>query len=227
MQNVACEMNLSETAFVRPLDDREGFELRWFTPKVEVDLCGHATLASAHVLWEERRLPNDQPRDSLPRAASWLPKARRLDRDEFPGSTRGAREAFPGLAGALWECRPSTSAATGSIIWSRSSPSRSSALLIPTFAPWPLCRCADHRHGSRRDRRRRFRLPFLRPTAGIDEDPVTGSAHRYLGPFWADRLARTILSASRFPRVRSRSRPRRRSESDPFGQSRDGVQGGT
>ena len=50
MQEVAAEMNLSETAFVRPIDD--GFELRWFTPKIEVALCGHATLASAHVLWQ-------------------------------------------------------------------------------------------------------------------------------------------------------------------------------
>src|SRR4051794_39013806 len=58
MQNVAMEMNLSETAFVRPISD--GFELRWFTPNVEVDLCGHATLAAAHVLWEAGRLPRDQ-----------------------------------------------------------------------------------------------------------------------------------------------------------------------
>ena len=58
MQNVAAEMNLSETAFLLPLED--GFELRWFTPTVEVDLCGHATLASAHALWESGRLALDQ-----------------------------------------------------------------------------------------------------------------------------------------------------------------------
>ena len=59
MKNVAAEMNLAETAFLRPLDGEGGrreFELRWFTPKVEVDLCGHATLASAHALWETGRL---------------------------------------------------------------------------------------------------------------------------------------------------------------------------
>src|SRR5438067_6963 len=55
MQQVAREMNLSETAFLHPEGD--GYHLRWFTPTVEVDLCGHATLASAHVLWEQRRLP--------------------------------------------------------------------------------------------------------------------------------------------------------------------------
>src|SRR5262245_26828735 len=58
MQAVAAEMNLSETAFVVPRAD--GFDLRWFTPRVEVDLCGHATLASAHVLWETGRLEPGQ-----------------------------------------------------------------------------------------------------------------------------------------------------------------------
>src|SRR4051812_16047473 len=60
MQHVAAEMNLSETAFLYPLDRPERFHLRWFTPTVEVDLCGHATLAAAHVLWETNRLRADQ-----------------------------------------------------------------------------------------------------------------------------------------------------------------------
>src|SRR5690606_18920739 len=59
MQSVAAEMNLSETAFIRPHGD--GFELRWFTPAVEVDLCGHATLASAHALWAEGVVNEGQP----------------------------------------------------------------------------------------------------------------------------------------------------------------------
>ena len=58
MQNVAGEMNLSETAFLHKRDD--GYGLRWFTPEVEVDLCGHATLASAHVLWESGEIAGDQ-----------------------------------------------------------------------------------------------------------------------------------------------------------------------
>src|SRR5207249_5642404 len=58
MQNVAAEMNLAETAFLHP--ENEGYRLRWFTPTVEMALCGHATLASAHVLWEEGHLPADQ-----------------------------------------------------------------------------------------------------------------------------------------------------------------------
>ncbi len=61
MQDVAAEMNLSETAFARRLGTSSKFSLRWFTPKSEVDLCGHATLATAHILWEEEHLPADQP----------------------------------------------------------------------------------------------------------------------------------------------------------------------
>src|SRR6188508_908203 len=61
MQSVAREMNLSETAFVRPRAGADGFDLRWFTPAVEVDLCGHATLAAAHVLWETWTLPPQTP----------------------------------------------------------------------------------------------------------------------------------------------------------------------
>ena len=60
MQDVALEMNLSETAFVRPIDGESRFSLRWFTPRSEVDLCGHATLAAAHVLWEDGLLTGGQ-----------------------------------------------------------------------------------------------------------------------------------------------------------------------
>src|SRR5437868_11050497 len=66
LQHVAAEMNLSETAFL--LAEGDAFRLRWFTPTVEVDLCGHATVASAHVLWETGRLPADRPARFLSRS---------------------------------------------------------------------------------------------------------------------------------------------------------------
>src|SRR6185295_7669299 len=69
MQSVALDMNLSETAFVHPIDN--GFSLRWFTPKVEVALCGHATLASSHILWQEGRLQPNQPARFLTKSG-WL-----------------------------------------------------------------------------------------------------------------------------------------------------------
>src|SRR5437868_4173067 len=100
MQDVAREMNLSETAFLQPLDD--GFRLRWFTPVVEVDLCGHATLAAAHVLWEERHLPASQPARFHTRSGL-LTAERRGDWIEldFPATRAAPSPLPPGLAEAL------------------------------------------------------------------------------------------------------------------------------
>ena len=94
MQDVAREMNLSETAFLHREGD--GFRLRWFTPTVEVDLCGHATLASAHVLWEEGHLRRSRRPGSTRGAASLTAqRRRRLDRARLPGQARGARPPAP------------------------------------------------------------------------------------------------------------------------------------
>ncbi len=90
MRDVAREMNLSETAFLTPHDD--GYNLRWFTPAVEVDLCGHATVASAHVLWEDGHLPRG-PSGALPHAQRPVAgrPPRRLDRTGFPRQSRHPR----------------------------------------------------------------------------------------------------------------------------------------
>src|SRR5688572_15956149 len=100
MQHVAAEMNLSETAFVSPAD--AGFGLRWFTPTVEVDLCGHATLASAHVLWQEGRVPLDRTIDFHTR--SGLLRATRSGDEielDFPLIPEEPAPEPPGLAEAL------------------------------------------------------------------------------------------------------------------------------
>ena len=100
MQNVASEMNLAETAFLDPRED--GFDLRWFTPAVEVDLCGHATLASAHVLWESGRLPPAEAARFHTRSGL-LTAVRRgdwIDLD-FPATPEEETAAPPGLAEAL------------------------------------------------------------------------------------------------------------------------------
>ena len=89
MQHVAAEMNLSETAFVQSAE-RSGpvFRLRWFTPRVEVDLCGHATLAAAHVLWEEGLLGQEAPALFETRSGRlYRPATGRLDRARFPRRT--------------------------------------------------------------------------------------------------------------------------------------------
>src|SRR6266568_2987292 len=94
MQDVAAEMNLAETAFLHP--ENEGYRLRWFTPTVEVALCGHATLASAHVLWEEGRLPPQSGLLTADRRGDWI----ELD---FPATPPAPVPPPPGLAAALGE----------------------------------------------------------------------------------------------------------------------------
>src|SRR5262245_11584992 len=100
MQDVAREMNLAETAFVCPRAD--GFDLRWFTPTVEVALCGHGTLASAHVLWETSRLP-EGAEARFHTQSGWLTCARRQDWIEmdFPATPATAAPHPPGLLQAL------------------------------------------------------------------------------------------------------------------------------
>ena len=100
MQSVAAEMNLSETAFLVPRQD--GFDLRWFTPITEVDLCGHATLASAHILWETERLPMNEPARfhtrsgmlTATRAGDWIEM-------DFPATPPEPIEPPPGLSDLL------------------------------------------------------------------------------------------------------------------------------
>ena len=116
MQKVAGEMNLSETAFL-VRREADGFDLRWFTPAVEVDLCGHATLASAHVLWEEGHLPPDAPAVFHTRSGRLSAvAARRLDRNGLSGGT--------GRAGAR-------SRGSGRRLGCRSDPHRPEPLRLP------------------------------------------------------------------------------------------------
>jgi len=194
MQDVAREMNLAETAFLHP--ENEGYRLRWFTPAVEVALCGHATLASAHVLWEEGRLPpNRQARFHT--KSGLLTADRRGDWIEldFPATPPAPVPAPPGLAAALrvgtrWVGRskfdylveldsedavrglkPDLAAlervdARGIIVTSRAT--------TPDFD---------------------FVSRFFAPQSGVPEDPVTGSAHCALAPFWSERLQRMEMTA--------------------------------
>ena len=195
MQNVAREMNLSETAFICP--EADGFRLRWFTPAVEVDLCGHATLATAHILWETGRLAAAEEARFFTR--SGLLKAKRM-RDfielDFPAKPEESAAPLPGLSEALgisiqYVCKnkfdylvevDSEDAvrdlkpdfpklqqieARGVIVTSRAKP-----------GPYD------------------FISRFFAPRVGINEDPVTGSAHCFLGPYWAKRLGKNEFLAN-------------------------------
>ncbi len=193
MQSVAREMNLSETAFVVPRP--EGFELRWFTPVTEVDLCGHATLASAHVLWETDVAPRNghirfQTRSGVLTARS---AGERIALD-FPATP--AREAEPptGFSQALGVV-PLWTGRTASADWLVELAEEGTIRgLEPDFrrlATIPARGVIVT--GPSDDERFDFVSRFFAPRVGIDEDPVTGSAHCALAPYWVHRLGRNPL----------------------------------
>ena len=194
MQLVAREMNLAETAFLLRRED--GFSLRWFTPTVEVDLCGHATLASAHVLWEEGHLAAGETARFHSR--SGLLTASRRDGCiwlDFPALPEKAAPAPAGLDRALgatvryFGVNPLDSLAeVDSEETVRAI--QPDLTLLRTFGGRGLIVTAASRAGAGYD----FVSRFFAPGAGIDEDPVTGSAHCCLGPFWSARLGKNELT---------------------------------
>ena len=212
MQSVAAEMKHSETAFVQPRADGD-FDLRWFTPEVEVDLCGHATLASAHVLWEAGRLAPTTPRRFHTRGgelrghapadgavAARLPHraARAVRRTRRPARRARHREGRVARA------------PTGAVLHARRAPTpRPCASSTPDFtALRALARRARRlRDRGRRRRRARHRVALLRAAVGIDEDAVTGSMHCVLAPYWCERLGRPRSSRTRHPRAAARCTP--------------------
>jgi PhzF family phenazine biosynthesis protein len=188
LQAVAGEMNLSETAFLARQPDH--FDLRWFTPRVEVDVCGHATLASAHILWQQGQAIGDEIRFST---KSGILKAIRHGHDielDFPLKPEEEAAAPAGLLEALGvsaryvgknqfdylvEVEPEATLReiTPAFKWLATVPVRG---VIVTS------RSADPRFD--------FVSRFFAPAAGVDEDPVTGSAHSCLGDFWRKRLGK-------------------------------------
>ena len=193
MQAVAGEMNLSETAFLHPLED--GWSLRWFTPEMEVALCGHATLASAHVLWEEGRIaPDAEARFhtksgllTTVRRGGWISM-------DFPAKPEDEAPAPEGLDRALG-VRPLY---VGRSEYDLLVEVESEAAVRASSPDFALLRGVDARgvivtaRGA--DSGYDFVSRFFAPRVGIDEDPVTGSAHCVLAPFWARRLGRDELT---------------------------------
>jgi PhzF family phenazine biosynthesis protein len=194
MQRVAQEMNLSETAFLLKQDD--GFNLRWFTPKIEVDLCGHATLASAHVLWTEGHLPIDQEARFYTR--SGLLTAKRLDEWielNFPATPSRDARILPTLIKALNV--PIREVYENSLGYLVEVDSEACVRQVqPNFtllSELPVHGIIVTSVGDRSEYD--FVSRFFAPAIGVNEDPVTGSAHCCLGPFWRDRLNRTEFLA--------------------------------
>lgn len=194
LQSVAAEMNLSETAFVR----REGevFELRWFTPQIEVALCGHATLATAHVLWQEGLVPRAesiafQTKSGILKAAL---RGEQIELD-FPLEPEHEASAPDGLAEALgveplyvgknrmdYLVELASDAAVRAV-----KPNFAQLASIDSRGFIVTARSSDARFD--------FVSRFFGPAAGIPEDPVTGSAHCCLADFWRKRLGKSQFVA--------------------------------
>jgi PhzF family phenazine biosynthesis protein len=193
MQQIAAEMNLSETAFL--YSDGDGYQLRWFTPTVEVELCGHATLASAHVLWDEKHLrPDQQARFFTKSGLLTADKAGDMIEMNFPAQPIAPCDSPPELHRALGveavfvgksqfdylvevdseeavrNCRPDFVSlgqlSRGTIITSRAEEDKYD-----------------------------FISRFFAPAVGINEDPVTGAAHCQLGPYWSAKMKKLNLVA--------------------------------
>ena len=192
MQNVAAEMNLSETAFLWP--GKDGFHLRWFTPTVEVALCGHATLASAHILWETGRLPASEM--ARFQTQSGLLTAQQIDSSiqlDFPAKrleTVAPPERLFDALGAVGHY-VGQNAFDYLIELDSESAVRS---LNPDFARlrnFPVRGVIVTARSS--DPQFDFVSRFFAPGAGVNEDPVTGSAHCALGPHWSAKLNKDEL----------------------------------
>jgi PhzF family phenazine biosynthesis protein len=193
MQAIAAEMNLSETAFVRRLDD--GFSLRWLTPKVEVDLCGHATLASAHVLWTEGVVTDSEAiRFHTKSGVLTCTRSQDLIELDFPATAPQAVEPPPGLLEALG-VDSAIVAKTRFDYLVLLDQERTLRTLSPDFRKLVGLKTRGIIVTARSDDPRfDFVSRFFAPAAGVDEDPVTGSAHCCLAPFWAERLGKTELT---------------------------------
>lgn len=199
MQAIAAEMNLSETAFVRPCDD--GFELRWFTPTVEVDLCGHATLAAAHVLWEQGALePGATVRFQTQsgclqakQSAGWI----ELD---FPAEPVASVDAPEGLLPALGIKQAAVYRNRLDYLVTVASAAEIRGLTPDFFSLKTLDMRGVIVTAPADDHAFDFVSRFFAPAAGIAEDPVTGSAHCALYPFWRERLNKPEMTASQISR---------------------------
>jgi predicted PhzF superfamily epimerase YddE/YHI9 len=191
MQSVAAEMNLSETAFLLP--EINGWRLLWFTPKIEVDLCGHATLAAAHVLWATAALRREQPavfhtrsgRLTCINSESWIEM-------DFPAEPAVDIPAPDGILAALclegiaiaiirnrFDCLVEVPDETAV---RQSAPDMRLLSQLPVRGTILTVRSDDSHYD--------FISRFFAPSVGVDEDPVTGSAHCFLAPHWSPKLGK-------------------------------------
>lgn len=190
LQQIAAENNLSETAFF--VREKEAYTLRWFTPKAEVNLCGHATLASAYVLFEEMKLPSNEITFSTKSGILHVKKIHTSYELDFPVDTlekvnsekyvfafgKAPLEAWKGKEDVL-------------LLFEDENTILELEPNLSIIADLPCRGVIATAKGNEVD----FVSRFFTPQFGIDEDPVTGSAHTTLTPFWANQLHKTEFSA--------------------------------
>ena len=197
MQAIAAENNLAETAFfVREGSD---YALRWFTPTVEVDLCGHATLASGHIVFSFLE-PERESVSFRTLKAGTLAVSRRADMlvMDFPARPAIPAEAPPGLLAALGGKPHEVLRARDHLIVYGSA--AEVAALAPDFAALAKVECWAAIATASGDGGIDFVSRFFAPAQGLPEDPVTGSSHCTLVPYWAKRLGKTELEARQLSR---------------------------
>ncbi|MBI4828431.1 MAG: PhzF family phenazine biosynthesis isomerase [Nitrospinae bacterium] len=199
MQNLAREMNVSETAFLYKTGDAR-YDLRWFTPVAEVDLCGHATLASAHSLWETGEVNGATlvfDTKSGPLAARKGDEGIALD---FPRVDPTVTASSTALMGALGLGRSHNLLKAGPDLLVELHDEETVRGLAPNFTLLRSIRARGVMVTAPGESGYDFVSRFFAPAVGIDEDPVTGSAHCALGPFWAGKLGKPVMRARQLSR---------------------------
>jgi PhzF family phenazine biosynthesis protein len=199
MRALAAEMNLSETAFVLP--QGEEFNLRWFTPMVEMELCGHATLASAHIIWEagivalekQIRFRTRSGLLTISRQRDWIEM-------DFPArpwrsvaENEGVIDAIGAVPEEVYQSGDNLLFLYGSEKTVRNLKPNFSALKTYEYHGVIVTSPADAPQFD-------FVSRFFAPAIGVDEDPVTGSSHCTLAPFWGERLRKTSMTAAQVSR---------------------------
>jgi PhzF family phenazine biosynthesis protein len=200
MQSVATEMNLSETAFVTPIEQAV-FGLRWFTPAAEVDLCGHATLAAAHVLWETSAVAGANPIRFHTRSGELVCSRREnwIEMD-FPSLESHPAPPPPGLLESLGVAPIHVAASRFDHLVRVKSEAEVRAVNPDFRALAAIQTRGVILTAPSDDPAFDFVSRCFAPSVGVDEDPVTGSAHCCLGPYWSRILNRSTLTARQLSR---------------------------
>jgi len=190
MQKIAAENNLSETAFF--VKEGENYHIRWFTPQVEVDLCGHATLASAHVLFRHLKFAGERIRFNSKSGPLYVTNRDDLICLDFPSASYKQVDPPPELLNGIGKPVINTYQSTDYLVLLSSEQEvREASPDFSLLARLDIRGIIITAKGEKAD----FVSRFFAPGTGINEDPVTGSAHTFLVPFWSERLEKTEFIA--------------------------------